>query len=142
MTAIREATHAPWIVLDETQHERLSQLAAAARDRAPEAATRLLAELDRAEVVSAGRLPANVVTIGSTVTFRDHDSERPRRVTLVYPAEADIAAGRISVLTPVGTALLGLSTGQSIAWLGLDGHDRHLTVLAVTPPAPEPAAAA
>jgi regulator of nucleoside diphosphate kinase len=55
-------------------------------------------------------------------------------VTLVYPAEADIAEGRISVLTPVGTALIGLRAGQSITWRTRDGRKQVLTVLRVTPP--------
>jgi regulator of nucleoside diphosphate kinase len=135
MTATREAntTQSPWIVIGEAEHERLSRLAAAALDRSPEVATRLIDELDRAEVVSAERLPKNVVTIGSTVTFADRGGT-PRRVKLVYPADADISQGNVSVLTPVGAALIGLSLGQSITWLGLDNRERWLTVLAVEPP--------
>jgi regulator of nucleoside diphosphate kinase len=56
------------------------------------------------------------------------------RVQLVYPAQADVEAGRISVLTPIGTALLGLSAGQSIEWQTRDGRRQALTVLRVDPP--------
>jgi regulator of nucleoside diphosphate kinase len=71
--------------------------------------------------------------MGSTLTF---DAEgRTRRVTLVYPTEADIAAGRISVLTPIGTALIGLSQGQSVDWTARDGRRHRLTVVSVEPPA-------
>jgi regulator of nucleoside diphosphate kinase len=135
MTAPRDTERQPWIVIGDVEHERLSRLAAAAIDRTPEVASRLMSELERAEVVSIERLPKNVVTIGSTVTFMDRGGG-PRKVTLVYPGEADIAEGRISVLTPVGAALIGLSTGQSITWLGLDGQERWLTVLSVKAPVP------
>ena len=67
--------------------------------------------------------------MGSTLTY-EADGQR-RRVTLVYPQEADIAAGRISVLTPIGTALIGLAEGQSIDWTSRDGRRQWLTVVAV-----------
>lgn len=122
----------PWIVMGERDHERLSRLAAGAVDTMPEAASRLLSELERAEVIADGRLPRNVVTMGSTVEFIS-GAAAPRRVQLVYPASADISQGRISIMTPVGAALIGLSSGQSITWLGLDGQERWLTVLTVEP---------
>jgi regulator of nucleoside diphosphate kinase len=53
---------------------------------------------------------------------------------LVYPAEADIEAGRISILTPVGAGLIGLAEGASILWPDRDGHERRLRIIAVTPP--------
>jgi regulator of nucleoside diphosphate kinase len=67
--------------------------------------------------------------MGSTLTY-EADGQR-RRVTLVYPTEADIAAGRISVLTPIGAALLGLAEGQSIDWTARDGRVRRLTIVEV-----------
>jgi regulator of nucleoside diphosphate kinase len=81
-------------------------------------------------------VPANVVGMGSTVTFQS-DGDRKRRVTLVFPVAEDIAESRVSVLTPIGTALIGLSEGQSIEWSARDGRRHQLTVLAVErPPAP------
>jgi regulator of nucleoside diphosphate kinase len=59
-----------------------------------------------------------------------------RRIALVFPGQADIAAARISVVTPIGAAPIGLSEGQSIAWSTRDGRERRLTVLAVEPAAP------
>ena len=72
-------------------------------DKKPELAEELLGELARARIASGAELPADTVQMGSTLTY-EADGQR-RRVTLVYPQEADIAAGRISVLTPIGTAL-------------------------------------
>ena len=127
---IRTAT-SPWIVMSDRDHERLSGLAAAVGIQ-PDVAVRLLSALDRAEIVSHERLPNNVVAMGSTVAFVNGGG-RTRRVRLVYPGEADIAAGKVSVTTPVGAALIGLSVGQSVTWRGLDGQERRLTVLAVEP---------
>jgi regulator of nucleoside diphosphate kinase len=120
----------PRIVVSESDHDRLTDLATAALDRLPETAQELLDEMERAEVVGAPALPANVVRMGSTVTFQP-DGGRKRRVTLVFPAAEDIAEARISVLTPIGTALIGLSEGQSIEWSARDGRRHQLTVLAV-----------
>jgi regulator of nucleoside diphosphate kinase len=123
----------PPIVVSEADYERLTNLAAAIEERAPEVAGVLQAEMDRARVVPADSFPADVVQMGSTVEFRS-DSGEERRVTLVYPGEADLAQGRISILTPIGAALIGLSPGQSITWAARDGRRRHLTVLRVARP--------
>ena len=120
----------PRIVVSESDYDRLTDLATAALDRLPETAQELLDEMERAEVVGAPAVPANVVRMGSTVTFQP-DGGRKRRVTLVFPAAEDIAESRISVLTPIGTALIGLSEGQSIEWSARDGRRHQLTVLAV-----------
>ena len=121
----------PKIIVSEADYNRLTDLAMAVQDRMPEVADELLAEMDRAEITAADRVPDNVVRMGSTVTYRP-DNGPERTVTLVYPADADIAAGKVSVLTPVGTALIGLDVGQSITWEGRDGHKHVLTVLSVT----------
>lgn len=75
-------------------------------------------------------MPPNTVQMGSTVTYEAEG--RTRQVTLVYPAEANIDAGCISVGTPVGTALLGLAEGQSIDWKARDGRIQRLTVVSVS----------
>lgn len=124
----------PKIIVGEIDHERLTGLATTALDRIPEVAEELLAEMDRAKVVAPAKLPADVVRMGSFVTF-DSDSAQHRRVQLVYPGEADIEQGRISVLTPIGAALIGLAAGQSIAWTARDGKKHVLTVTAVEQPA-------
>ncbi|MBA3942324.1 MAG: transcription elongation factor GreAB, partial [Sphingopyxis sp.] len=65
----------------------------------------LLDEIDRAAICDRADIPANVVTMGSQVTFRDEKSDAERTVRLVYPGEADISAGKMSILTPVGAGL-------------------------------------
>ena len=120
----------PKIVVSESDHERLTGLATAALSRQPEVAEELLAEMERADIVGARSVPANVVQMGSTVTFRSDDG-RERRITLVFPVEEDIAKSKISIMTPIGAALIGLSKGQSIEWSARDGRRHELTVLAV-----------
>jgi regulator of nucleoside diphosphate kinase len=110
----------PNIVVSEIDYERLMGLATNVSERLEEIAEELMAELDRAKVVPAKRLPQDVIHMGSTVEFRSNDGQE-RRVTLVYPGEADIAQGKISILTPIGTALIGLAPGQSISWTARDG---------------------
>ena len=79
--------------------------------------------LRRARVVQPEKVPDNVVTMNSRVTFKDAHTREDSTVTIVYPADADAAAGNISVLSPVGAALLGVSTGQEVG-LSLP-HGRH-----------------
>jgi regulator of nucleoside diphosphate kinase len=104
----------PRIILTAADHEKLSVLANAAAHTMPEVAVELAEELDRAHVLPQGRHAADTVCMGCEVDFRDDMSGRVQTVTLVYPQEADISKGRISVLTPIGTALIGLSVGKSI----------------------------
>jgi regulator of nucleoside diphosphate kinase len=120
----------PKIVVSDADMDRLSALAYAIEDRSPELAEELLAELERARVVKAAAMPADVVRMGSTVTYQADDGQQ-RTVTLTFPADADINLNRISILTPIGTALLGLSPEQSMEWTARDGRRHRLTVLAV-----------
>ncbi|MEW9308303.1 MULTISPECIES: nucleoside diphosphate kinase regulator [Labrys] len=120
----------PNIIVNEVDFERLTQLATSALDRFPEVAEALLGELDRAEIVPALQVGNNVVQIGSVVTF-ETEGGALREVKLVYPGEADIAEGKVSILTPIGTALLGLSPGQSITWKARDGREHELRVTVV-----------
>lgn len=130
----------PAIVVEAAHADRLADLAEATAGRAPEVAAFLLGELERARIVA--RLPADVVTIGSWVTYTDRASGESRTVQLVYPDRADIAAGRVSVLTPVGAALLGLSVGQAMGWRTRTGAARDLVVTAVSHEPPPAASAA
>lgn len=95
----------------------------------------LLGEIDRAAICSRDTIAANVVTMGSEVTFIDEKTGTQRTVELVYPAFADIAAGRVSILTPVGAGLIGLRTGQSILWPDRSGEEHRLTIIEVKQPA-------
>ena len=126
----------PPITLSAQDHERLSQLARAAAVTMPDVASELTDELDRAHILAKGRHPVDVVCMGCEVVYRDDTTGRVQTVTLVYPNEADIAKGRVSVLTPVGTALIGLAVGKSINWKTRSGEIKRLTVLQVREPAP------
>ena len=121
----------PAVTMTAEDHARLSTLAHAAADRMPEAASALDDELDRAVILAPGRTPESIVRMGSEVEFRDDVSGKTQVLTLVYPEDADIAKGRISVLTPVGTALIGLRAGASITWRTRGGALRRLTVIQV-----------
>jgi regulator of nucleoside diphosphate kinase len=81
-------------------------------------------ELDRAIVVPSATVPADVATMNSRVRYTDGNDGVQRTVSLVYPLHANATEGKVSVLAPVGTALLGLSTGQSIEWDFPDGPRR------------------
>jgi regulator of nucleoside diphosphate kinase len=131
-----EATRVrPEIVLTAEDHARLTTLANAAMDRMPDLASALAEELDRARVLASGA-PDLTVRMGSEVAFREEATGKVHNVTLVYPPEADIAASRISVLTPVGTALVGMRVGASIDWETPNGEPRRLTVIDVRDPKP------
>lgn len=73
-------------------------------------------ELERAQIVSPSRVPAEVVTMNSKVRVKDLDTGKDATYTLVFPRDADFTQGKISVLAPVGTALLGYRTGDVIEW--------------------------
>ena len=103
----------PPIVLTSEDRERLLSLKDAAME--PEVARFLLEELERADIVSPSAVIASpLVRMGSEVKFIDYVTDRIEQVRLVYPEEADESRGWISVLTPIGSALLGLGPGQSI----------------------------
>lgn len=130
MTTTTTRLPSPKLVLGAADHLQLVELANAGLDSNPQVAEELLDELERAEIRSDEAVPADTVRMGSRVTYSSGDGAE-REVTLVYPADADIAEGRISVLTPVGTALIGLRTGQSMDWTTRDGRRQVLTVLDV-----------
>ncbi len=120
----------PQIIVSNADYERLTDLATASLERLPEVAQELLSEMDRARVVEPSAVPADVVRMGSTVTFKSDDGQT-RTMTLVYPADESLDEHRISVMTPVGAALVGLGVGQSISWTARDGKDHRLTVTEV-----------
>jgi regulator of nucleoside diphosphate kinase len=117
MSTSRDARHRTPIIVAEVDHDLLTDLALAALGKAP-GAVLLFEELARAKVVA--ELPPFVVGMGSVATFTYNDSHY-REYALVYPQAADFAQHRISVLTPVGAMLLGLSEGQAIEWTSEDG---------------------
>ena len=125
----------PKLTVSATDYAKLSALASQAAGRAPEVSDELLIELDRARVATGGSALKSVVQMGSTVTFKP-DTGDAKTVTLVFPGEADIAEGKVSILTPIGTALLGLSSGQTMTWTARDGRRHELVVLDVRQPEP------
>jgi regulator of nucleoside diphosphate kinase len=142
-TTLQEFALSPDIVLSTEDHRKLSQLAHAGISVASTVADDLLYELDRASVVPPEQLPRDAVRMGSSVRYRTDDGDQ-REVTLVFPADADIDQNRVSVMTPIGAALIGLRKGQSITWIARDGRKHMLTALRVMQPdeGPEPPAAA
>ncbi len=124
-------TKTPKIVVNQDDLAHLEGLAEGAMQRNPALADRLLDELGRARVVAAAKMPANVVAIGSTVTYRDETTGQEKAITLVYPEDADIARGRVSVITPIGVALIGLAEGAAFHWDTRENQRRMLTVIRV-----------
>ncbi len=88
-------------------------------------------ELSRAIVVPADQVPLNVVRMNSRVVYIDESNGVSREVELVFPEDADLAHGKISVLSPVGSALLGLKEGQTIDWSFPNDPSRRLKVVSV-----------
>lgn len=127
----KKAGRRPAIHMIDSEAETLADLAVAAEERLPEVSALLLEEIERATLHKARRIPPDVVTMRSHVIFVDEASGTSRTVQLVYPGEADIDAGRVSILTLVGAGLIGLREGQSILWPGRDGHRRMLTITGV-----------
>lgn len=103
-----------------------------ASERNQEAAEALESELARARVVEPHEIPPDVVTMNSRVRFLDESTGQEREATLVYPKDADPAAGKISVLAPVGAALIGMRAGETIDWPLPNGRSKRLKILAVT----------
>ena len=125
----------PQIYLTQTDTDRLLKLVEAQPGQRLE---KLERELVRANVVPREEMPDDVVTMNSRVIFENETTGERREVTLVFPANADIEAGRISVLAPVGTALLGLRAGQSIDW-ELPGGEKQRYRIVEVPFQPEAA---
>lgn len=141
MAQLTRKNRKPAIAVTHTDSERLWRLAESFAGRNPAVAEELLSELERAKVVDDVRLATDVVRMGSFLRFTSNLGE-DRNVTLVFPGEADIAEGKVSVMTPIGVALIGLSAGQSIDWTARDGRTHRLTVESVEPPATQAASAA
>lgn len=130
MASATKKNRKPAITLTLSDSERLWRLAESHVDKNPEVAEELFAELERARVVEDNRIGVDVVRMGSTLRFTS-DLGEDRRVTLVFPGEANIAEGKVSVLTPIGAALIGLAAGQSIDWTARNGRTHRLTVESV-----------
>ena len=124
----------PPIHMLAAESDMIAGLALRIEDRQPVVAAMLLEEIERAELHEESTLPEGAITLGSEVDFIDERSRQVRIVQLVLPADANIAEGRISILTPMGAAFYGLMEGQSIDWPDLEGNRRKITILRVRQP--------
>lgn len=125
----------PRITVSETEEHLLTLLATGAEltRRSEDVARALLSEMERADVISDKAMPENVVRMSSRVEF-EIDGGIPRQAELVFPIDANIDEGRISVLTPIGAALIGLSPGQIMMFRGRDRRPHKLKVISVLQP--------
>lgn len=119
----------PSITITRLDLQRLQRLLDSLEDFGP-GAVALQAELDRADVVGHDEVPPGVVTMNSRVHCREESSGKDYHLTLVYPQDTG-GDGKVSILAPVGSALLGLSVGQHIDWTAPGGRVLKLTLLAV-----------
>lgn len=122
-------TSAPPIIITQPDLQRLERLLDGLSDYGP-AAVALEEELSRAQVVERSELPAGVVSMNSRAHFSEEGSGKDYHLTLVFPQDAG-KDGTVSVLAPVGTALLGMTVGQHIDWPTPGGKVLKLTLLAV-----------
>ncbi|KGJ70745.1 putative nucleoside diphosphate kinase regulator [Bradyrhizobium diazoefficiens SEMIA 5080] len=122
----------PPVTVLEDEARRLSALASSSAVLFPRVAHFLAREIERASVVANNSELRGVVRMGSQVRYCDEKTGEVRDVVLVYPHEADITLKRVSVLTPVGAALIGLSVGQAIEFQTPGHNKRSLTVLGVS----------
>jgi regulator of nucleoside diphosphate kinase len=124
----------PPVTLVEREADALTALALAALERGSLGADLLLGELERAIVVDPHELPGDVVTMHAHVVFADEATGAEHRVQLVYPKEADMAQGKVSVLTPIGAGLIGMRRGGTIGWPNRSGQYRDLRIVEVIQP--------
>lgn len=106
----------PKIIISSLDAERLDKLLEALPRGAFPGKAELEAELARAEIREPTEMPPTVVSMNSTVRFKVESGDEEFTLTLVYPKDMDASDGKISILAPVGSALLGLSQGDRIEW--------------------------
>lgn len=122
---------APQIYVTEGDFDALGQLLDSPATRRLPGMEALWQELQRAHVVPADRIPADVVTMNSTVRFEDESAGTAHQLTLVYPRDLDESGNKVSITAPAGSALIGLSVGQTIDWQVPGGRKIRLKVLEV-----------
>lgn len=130
-------TTLPTLRLSTSDHQRLRMLVdmvIKAQPRLRETLQPLRTELERADVLPPEVMPRTVVVMGSKVEVEDLESGEVDTYTLVYPEQADGAAGRLSILAPLGMGLIGFTEGDTFAWR-TPGGTRQLLIRKVEPPA-------
>jgi len=116
------------ILLTHEDYLKLSQLV---RTNTSKGAAALEEEISRAQVVPQTEIAADIITMNSSVRFLDEETGKESSVTLVYPQDANLTESKISILAPIGVALIGLKVGQSIDWPLPNGSVKAIRVLAV-----------
>ena len=124
----------PPLHLLASESDLVAGLALQVEHRNPVVVVMLFEEIERAELYEVDTMPADAVMLGSEVSFVDERSKRMRTVKLVLPIDANIAEGRISIMTPMGAALYGLRAGDAIDWPDNDGNARRITIKRVSQP--------
>ena len=122
----------PEITVSTSDLERLEGLLSKPPTRNRSDLDGLRAELDRANVLDGDAMPDNIIMMNSRARFLEETSGREYELTLAWPHEANAADGKVSIFSPAGSALLGLSVGQRIDWQTPEGHAIQLRVLAVS----------
>jgi regulator of nucleoside diphosphate kinase len=120
----QEITQAEEVIITTTDFDRLQGLLESSRSGVAAGATALRDELQRSKVVAAQEVPQGVVTMNSRVRVRHLDERVSKTYTVVYPADTDIDQGKISVLAPIGAALIGARVGQVVEFNAPVGQRR------------------
>ncbi len=132
MNPITHISEMPPIHLSRHDFEALTGLIRRIRYDRSESAEFLIDELNRAQVLPEADLPDGTVRLGNYVTYRDEDTGMIRRFKLTLPEDANLPQGKLSILTRVGAALIGLKAGQTIEWEAPASRRRKLTVIEVS----------
>lgn len=134
MASLHSEPDWPTIHLLAAEADQVASLALRIEHQQPHIAALLLSEIERAELHEPETMPPANIRLNSRVAYVDERSSELREVELVLPGDANIAEGRISILTPMGAALYGLEPGQSIQWPDLTGHSRPIRIVRVVQP--------
>lgn len=119
----------PSLVISYDDFHKISSLLPLAKS---ETAELLEEELGRATLVAPEALSPNAVAMNTTIEYQDVDTGQTQKVTLVYPHEADIDKGYVSILAPIGAALIGLQVGQEIEWPMNGQRTKRIKILSVS----------
>ncbi|GLT13479.1 nucleoside diphosphate kinase regulator [Vibrio algivorus] len=122
----------PEIMISSLDLDRLYDLLESIPRNSVPGVTELEKELNRAVVVAPNEIPPTIVTMNSTVQFRVESTNKDFELTLVYPKDVDGDGKTISVLAPVGSALLGLSVGEEIEWPKPGGGSLIVKIMKIT----------
>ncbi|MGE8321037.1 MAG: nucleoside diphosphate kinase regulator [Comamonas sp.] len=122
----------PHLILSSLDVDRLEALLSHPSTQAFPGRAALEAEIGRADIVEPQDIPDNVVTMNSTVSFDIAETGKAFQLTLVYPKDVDGGSDKVSVLAPVGSALLGLSVGDELAWPTVGGQAMTVKVTGIS----------